>query len=150
VFDGRTVRVADDSIDLGFSYITLQHCHHDDALALTREAIRSVRPGGQVALNYRTWSAGDVVLWPTGKIVRGLWRVPGIGPVLAKQRWATRLGWQANRLSPSQVLGHVNHLIDDVCLVRSPKRKLFGVPGIAESTFEGVNPSHWWLIATVR
>jgi SAM-dependent methyltransferase len=150
VFDGRTLRVSDGSIDLGFSYITLQHCHHDDALALTHETIRAVRPGGQLALNYRTWSVGDVVLWPTGKIVRGLWRVPGIGPVLATQRWATRLGWQANRLSPTQVLGQVQHLLDDVRLVRSPKRKPFRVEGVAESTFEGVNPSHWWLIATVR
>jgi SAM-dependent methyltransferase len=150
VFDGRTVRVAEGSVDVAFSYITLQHCHHDDALALTNEVIRAVRPGGHVMLNYRTWSGNDVVLWPTGAVVRGLWRVPGVGGVLAKQRLATRLGWQANRLSPSQVLGEVQHHLADVRLVRSPKRKPFRIDGVAESTFEGVNPSHWWLVGTVR
>ncbi len=150
VFDGRTVRVAEGSVDVAFSYITLQHCHYDDALALTNEVIRAVRPGGHVVLNYRTWSGSDVALWPTGKIVRGLWRVPGIGGLVAKQRLATRLGWQANRLSPTQVLAEVQHHLADVRLVRSPKRKPFRVDGVAESTFEGVNQSHWWLVGTVR
>lgn len=149
VFDGRTVRVAQGSVDLAFSYITLQHCHHGDALALTNEVIRAVRPGGHVMLNYRTWSGSDAVLWPTGAMVRGLWRVPGVGGVLARKRLATRLGWQANRLSPSQVLGDVGHHLTDVRLVRSPKRKSFRVEGVTESTFEGVHPSHWWLVGTV-
>ncbi|MEQ1703592.1 MAG: class I SAM-dependent methyltransferase, partial [Ilumatobacteraceae bacterium] len=39
VADGRTLNMADDSVDLVFSYITLQHCHHDDGLALAREAV---------------------------------------------------------------------------------------------------------------
>lgn len=150
VFDGRTVLVPENSVDLAFSYITLQHCHHDDALALTLEAIRMARPGGHVVLNYRTWAAADVVLWPTGKLVRALWRVPVVGPWLTNRRFATRLGWQANRLSPQQVLAEVRPLLDEVRLVRSPQRAAFGVHGAAESTFEGVNPSHWWLVATVR
>jgi hypothetical protein len=36
VADGRTVPVDDGVADLTFSYITLQHCQHDDALALDR------------------------------------------------------------------------------------------------------------------
>jgi SAM-dependent methyltransferase len=82
VADGRTIALPDGTGDLAFSYITLQHCHRDDALALTAEALRVTRAGGHVALNYRTWTAGDVVLWPAGHVVRGLWRVPKFGPAL--------------------------------------------------------------------
>ncbi len=80
VADGRTIALPDDTTDVAFSYITFQHCHPDDALALTSEAIRVVRPGGHVVLNYRTWTGSDAVLWPAGKIVRALWRVPKLGP----------------------------------------------------------------------
>jgi SAM-dependent methyltransferase len=100
VDDGRTLLVADGAADLAFSYITLQHCHPDDAMALTREAVRITRPGGHVALNYRTWTGSDAVLWPIGKLVRASFRIPGIGPSLARQRVTARLGWQANRLAP--------------------------------------------------
>ena len=48
VADGRTLSIADDIADLTFSYITLQHCQHDDALALAREAVRVDAPGGHV------------------------------------------------------------------------------------------------------
>ena len=60
VADGRTLALPDDSADLVFSYITLQHCHHDDALALAREAVRVTKPGGHIALNFRTWVAQDI------------------------------------------------------------------------------------------
>jgi len=40
VADGRTIALPDGGADLAFSYITLQHCHRDDALALTAEAVR--------------------------------------------------------------------------------------------------------------
>jgi SAM-dependent methyltransferase len=150
VADGRTLALPDDSADLVFSYITLQHCHHDDGVALVREAVRVTRPGGHIALNFRTWVAQDVVLWPTGKVVRATWRLPRIGPVIAKRRLATRLGWQANRLSPVEVLDNVGADLDEMRIYRSPKRRAFKQPNTTEGTFEGVHPSHWWLVARVR
>jgi SAM-dependent methyltransferase len=150
VADGRTLAIAPGSADLAFSYITLQHCHPQDALALTREAVRVVRPGGHVALNFRTWTASDVLLWPIGKIVRALFRVPGIGPAVARQRVTARFGWQANRLAPRTVLREVAGSLTDICLVRAPKRAPFKVAlDITQSTFDGVHRSHWWLIGTV-
>jgi ubiquinone/menaquinone biosynthesis C-methylase UbiE len=149
VADGRTIAVADDRADMAFSYITFQHCHHDDAVALSEEAVRVVRSGGHVVLNYRTWTGSDVVLWPAGKIVRALWRVPKLGPFIAKRRSLARLGWQANRLRPNEVLQAIGPRINDVRIVRSPKRRAFSIPGTSEDTFEGVNASHWWLVATI-
>jgi SAM-dependent methyltransferase len=150
VADGRSIELADDTADMAFSYITFQHCHRDDALALTREAVRVVRPGGHVVLNYRTWTGRDAVLWPAGKIVRGLWRVPKLGPGLAKRRSIARLGWQANRLSPTEVMAAVGPGVTDVQIVRSPKRRSFAIPATSDRSFEGVHPSHWWLVATVN
>ena len=66
VGDGRTLRIDDDTADVAFSYITLQHCERDDALALVAEAVRVVRPGGQIALNFRSWSGFDPVVLPLG------------------------------------------------------------------------------------
>lgn len=114
------------------------------------EAVRVTRPGGHVALNYRTWTGSDTILWPVGKMVRASFKVPGIGGALARHRVTARFGWQANRLSPAKVLPELADRISDVRLVRSPKRSPFGVAGVEESTFEGVHRSHWWLIATVR
>lgn len=148
VADGRTLPVPDDAADLTFSYITLQHCQQDDAVALVREAVRVTRPGGSIALNMRTWVPRDVVLWPLGTLMRGLWRVPGAGNWLARRRFATRLGWQANRLSPSDVLPAVQGL-SDIRLFRSPSRRPFDRPDATDATFDGINRSHWWLVATV-
>lgn len=151
VFDGRTVLVDEGSADLVFSYITLQHCHREDALALTAEAVRAARPGGRIALNYRTWTPADAVLFPAGAVVRRLWRVPVLGRLLSRARLSTRLGWQANRLAPDAVVPAFADRLHDVRIVRSPRRKPFTVGVAAEqSTFEGVHPSHWWLVATVR
>jgi SAM-dependent methyltransferase len=150
VDDGRTLLIADDTADLTFSYITLQHCHPADAMALTREAIRVTRPGGHIALNYRTWTGSDAILWPVGKVVRASFRIPGLGAALARHRVTARFGWQANRLAPTAVLSDVAPLLDEVRLVRSTKRPAFGVPGVAEETYVGVHRSHWWLIGTVR
>lgn len=150
VFDGRTLRVPTDSADVVFSYITLQHCHPDDAVELTREAVRIARPGGWVALNFRMWSPPDAFIWPTGRVVRAAWQLPVVGPRLARQRSVTRLGWQASRLGPEQVLAAVGADLAEVRLFRSPKRRPFGVPGARDETFEGVHPSHWWLVASVR
>lgn len=150
VADGRTLGVPDDSADLAFSYITLQHCHRDDALALVNESIRVIRSGGHLALNFRTWTIGDAALWPAGKVVRSLWRVPKLGTAIAKHRSIARLGWQANRLSPAEVMAVVGTRLGDVHIVRSPKRHSFAVAGTADQAFEGVHRSHWWLVATVR
>jgi SAM-dependent methyltransferase len=149
VVDGHTLAVPDSSVDLTFSYITLQHCHHDDALALATEAVRVTRPGGHVALNFRTWTAGDTALWPAGKIVRGLWKLPKFGPAISQQRSVARLGWQANRLSPTQVMAVVGPTLTDVKIVRSPHRRSFAITGTEDASFEGVHRSHWWLVATV-
>ena len=86
VADGRSLDLPDDSADVAFSYITLQHCERDDALAFVAEAIRVVRPGGQIALNFRSWSGTDPFVLPAGAVIRGLFRVPGLGPALTRRR----------------------------------------------------------------
>ncbi len=149
VSDGRSLVVPDGTADLTFCYITLQHCHRDDALALVTEAVRVTRSGGHVALNFRTWTASDIALWPAGKIVRGLWRVPKLGSAIAKHRSVARLGWQANRLSPTDVMAVVGSRVNDVQIVRSPRRRSFAIPGTRDQSFEGVHRSHWWLVARV-
>jgi hypothetical protein len=103
-----------------------------------------------VVLNYRTWTGRDVVLWPAGKVVRALWRVPKLGPAISKRRSIARLGWQANRLSPTEVMAAVGSRLSDVQIVRSPKRRSFAIPGTSDTSFEGVHPSHWWLVGVVR
>ena len=150
VDDGRTLRLPDHTADLVFSYITLQHCHRDDALALTREAARVAKPGAHLALNFRTWVLADAVLWPAGKLIRASWRLPKLGPRIAKWRIAARLGWQANRLTPVEVLAALGGSVHEVRLFRSPRRRPFGLVGTVDRTFEGVHRSHWWLVATVR
>ena len=148
VADGRTLPVPARSADLTFSYITLQHCQREDALALVREAIGVTRPGGSIALNFRTWVPRDMFLWPLGKLMRTLWRVPGLGGWLARRRFATRLGWQANRLSPGEVLPEIGDL-GEVRLYRSPTRAAFGFVEAEDRVFDGINPSHWWLVGRV-
>ncbi len=150
VADGRTIALPDATADMAFSYITFQHCHHDDALALTAEAVRVVRGGGHVVLNYRTWTGNDALLWPAGKIVRALWRVPKLGPAISQRRSIARLGWQANRLSPTEVMAAIGPSVSDVQIVRSPKRRGFAIAGTSDQSFEGVHRSHWWLVATVN
>ena len=150
VADGRTLDLPDHSVDVVFSYITLQHCHHADALALTREAVRLAKPGGIVLLNYRTWVGKDVVLWPAGKVVRATFRIPLIGPKIAQTRLPARVGWQANRLSPSEVMKEVGHSLGDVQIFRSPARRPFDVEHTTDATFDGIDPSHWWLVARTR
>ncbi len=150
VVDGRTLGLPAQSTDMVFSYITLQHCHRDDALALAREAVRVTRHGGHIALNFRTWVPQDIVLWPAGKLVRASWRLPRVGKLIAQRRLPARLGWQANRLSPRDVLLAVGDSLSDVCIFHGPKRSGFGLPNTSDRTFEGVHRSHWWLVATVK
>ncbi len=148
VEDGRTLDQPPNSFDLAFSYITFQHCDVDDALDLTGEAVRVVRPGGKVVLNYRGHSPLDVVVLPVGKVARTLFRVPKLGTWLASHRFMARLGWQANRLSPDQVIGPLLPQLTDVQVWKNPTSKIAGY-GTESRTFEGINPHHWWLIATV-
>jgi ubiquinone/menaquinone biosynthesis C-methylase UbiE len=150
VGDGRTLALDDGSADLVFSYITLQHCHHDDALALAREAVRVAKPGGKICLNFRTWVPQDAVLWPAGKVTRATWRLPTVGPKIAQMRFAARLGWQANRLAPTEVWNAIGASVTDAAIFRSPKRRPFGVTGTRDDVFVGVHRSHWWLVATVK
>jgi SAM-dependent methyltransferase len=150
VADGRTLAIADNEADLAFSYITLQHCQRDDALSLVSEAARVTKPGGHIALNFRTWTGIDVLLWPLGKVTRALWRVPGFGPWLARRRLASRIGWQANRLSPDEVSRHLDALPQKFAsrvIYHSPDRALVPRSDAELRTFEGVHPSHWWLVA---
>ncbi len=84
VADGHTLDLPDNSADVVFSYITLQHCADDDALGLSREAVRVAKPGGKIALNYRTWVDADALLWPAGKVVRAGWKMPGVGKLLSR------------------------------------------------------------------
>jgi len=153
VANGKTLGRADKSVDMTFSYITLQHCQPQDALNLVSEAIRVTRSGGLIVLNFRTWVASDVVLVPLGIAVRRLWKMPVLGRRLARWRGSTRLGWQANRLKPDTVLQDFESQLRGIKIFHSVKRKL----AVAKSRDNSVqtiptnriNPSHWWLVAQV-
>lgn len=156
VADGKTLKLADDSVDIAFSYITLQHCDHDDALHLTREAVRVTRADGYIALNYRFNVSSDIFLRPLGLLVRQLWRVPVIGKRFSLWRWATRLGWQANRLWPDAVFEHLRATdgsspLYEVRVYHSPRRALkIREVSVTTSPLKRVNLSHWWLVAKVK
>ncbi len=149
VIDGHTLDLPSDSTDVTFSYITLQHCEVDDALALTSEAVRITRPGGRVVLNYRARGTQDIILIPLGAVVRAMFRIPKFGPWLSQRRWAARLGWQANRLQPDELIGPLSSLLTDIEIWRNPKSKISG-RGATEREFDGINRHHYWLIASVR
>ena len=151
VGDGRSLSVPDDAADVAFSYITLQHCDRDDAFALVDEALRVVKPGGQIALNFRSWSGTDPVVLPLGALIRALFRVPGLGPWLTRRRTPTRLAWQANRLDPHQVLATTRDRLREITIWRNPARngQLWGVNDAGTAYFDGINRNHWWLVARV-
>lgn len=148
VADGRTLALSTASADLAFSYITLQHCGADDALHLASEAVRVVRPGGKIALNFRAPAASDPFVLPMGALVRTTYRLPAVGSWMTRQRSLTRLAWQASRLDPIAVSRALGERVADVEVWKNPARKL-GVDGADVRTFEGINPHHWWLVATV-
>ena len=157
VADGSTLQLPDNCVDIVFSYITLQHCEKNDALSLTTEAMRVTRTGGTLLLNYRTWVQADAGLLPLGIAMRRLWRVPVVGKRLAVTRWSTRLGWQANRLSPDQVLAHIaahapsGKRISNVVVHHSAKTtRTVKTLGVTVKPMKRVNKSHWWLTATVE
>ncbi len=145
--DGRTLDLPDAGVDVAFSYITLQHCTDGDALALSAEAVRVTRSGGTVVLNYRGPAASDVMLIPAGALVRALYRVPKLGGFLSRKRSVTRLAWQVSRLRPERVLGHVGDRPTDVQIWTNPAGTLRTNAGTAHH-FDGINPRHWWLVAT--
>ena len=68
--------------------------------------------------------------------------------LLTQRRLAARLGWQANRLQPDELIGPLSPLLTDIEVWTHPKSKLKAY-GATMHTFEGVNPHHFWLIATV-
>jgi SAM-dependent methyltransferase len=134
----RTVHIADGS----------------DALRLTTEALRVVKPGGHIALNYRTWVPADVVLVPAGGVMRMLWRIPVAGQKLSQWRWSTRLGWQANRLDPRRVLALLqasNVQFDELVILHHPGRPQrsvsFNGNPVPQRDLDVANKSHWWLLA---
>lgn len=148
VADGHTLDVATDSADVAFSYITLQHCEVQDAMALAGEAVRVVKPGGKVVLNFRGPSGSDPVVIPAGALVRSLYRVPSAGDWLSRQRSVTRLAWQASRLHPNRVLVRLAPQLTDIEVWTNPRSRL-SANGASMRTFEGINQRHWWLVAAV-
>ncbi len=153
VINGRTLGLNDNSVDIAFSYITLQHCQPQDALELVSEAIRVTRSGGTIVLNFRTWVLSDILLVPLGVVMRSLWKISIIGPRLARWRWSTRFGWQANRLKPDTVLAKVAPQLTEIKVFHSKKRSLkvltTGKSAIKVIPTNRINPSHWWLVAQV-
>ena len=72
VADGRSLDVPDGAADLAFSYITLQHCDRDDALALDRtRRCGPSGPEGRSRSNFRSWSGTDPIVLPLGALMRG-------------------------------------------------------------------------------
>ena len=153
VANGKTLALNDNTVDFAFSYITLQHCQPNDALELVNQAIRVTRNGGTVVLNFRTWVLSDVLLVPLGIAMRSLWKVSIVGPRLARWRWSTRFGWQANRLKPDTVLAKVAPQLSNIKIFHSKKRTLkvltTGKNQIKVIPTNRINPSHWWLVAQV-
>ena len=153
VADGRTLDIETGSVDFAFSYITLQHCSSSDALSLVHEALRVTKSGGNIALNFRTWTMLDTALVPLGGLVRVLWRAPKAAKYMARVRSLTRLGWQANRLSPDDVLASIGTdligtRLRDVTVVHSPRRSVrVSAQGVHRRAVRRVHPSHWWLVA---
>ncbi len=149
VADGHTLDLPANSADIGFSYITFQHCDADDALELSSEAVRVVKPGGKIALNYRSKSGVDTIVLPLSKVMRSLFRIPGLGGFLSRQRVFARLGWQANRLQPDEIIGPLSPLLRDIEIWRNPASRTSGYNATARE-FDGINKHHYWIVATAR
>lgn len=153
VADGRTLALPTASVDFAFSYITLQHCSAPDAQSLVNEALRVTKSGGTIALNFRTWTAFDAVLVPLGGAVRMLWRTPKVAKYMARIRPLTRLGWQANRLTPDDVLSSmgldlIGSRMREVTVIHSPRARVkLSADGVRRVTVRRVHRSHWWLVA---
>ena len=147
MLDGRTLDVPDGVADLTFSYITLQHCSRSDALALVDEALRVLRPGGTVALNFRQRVWADVALLPLGKVVRALFSVPGLGPWLSQAPGGDPDGLAGQPARPAprprpdpRPGGRRRDLAQP-----SAAGPDLGRPRAELRYFESINPAHWWL-----
>jgi ubiquinone/menaquinone biosynthesis C-methylase UbiE len=152
VIDGRNLDLPTDSVDVAFSYITLQHCSRDDALHLAGEAIRVVRPGGTVMLNFRGPAGSDAFLVPAGRMVRSMYRMPTLGGWLSRQRSFTRLAWQVSRVHPDDVIATLGEQLREVQVWTNPGAHVAvsaHQADVEQRSFEGINRHHWWLIATV-
>ena len=101
VADGQTLDLPDDSTDVAFSYITLQHCDADDALDLTSEAVRITRAGRQDRPELsRPAAAPTSSCSRSGRSTRAAFRIPGFGTWLAQRRTAARLGLAGQPAEP--------------------------------------------------
>lgn len=149
VTDGKTLDLKPNAADISFSYITLQHCDPDDAFDLCAQAVRVVKPGGKIALNFRSRSRADTFVLPVGSLIRQLFRIPGIGGWLSQQRVLARLGWQANRLQPDEIIGPLAPLLRDIEVWRNPASRTSGMKARTRE-FEGINKHHYWIVATAR
>lgn len=88
--DGTLTGIPGSSVDLVFSYITLQHVPDAEAqLRYVAESVRVLRPGGRAALQVRAtgWSAraidwtGHLGHWLTGRrTLRAEWRGARVAP----------------------------------------------------------------------
>lgn len=149
VVDGHSLDLPPNTADIAFSYITMQHCDPDDALDLSAEAVRITKPGGKIVLNYRSRASFDTVVLPLSAVMRTLFKVPGLGGWLSRQRTFARLGWQANRLQPDEIIGPLAPLLRDVEVWRNPKSRVTGYKASIKE-FDGINKHHYWIIATAR
>ena len=111
--------------------------------------MRVTRPGGTIALNFRSRSVVDTALLPLATLVRGVFGLPVLGDRLSRHRLPTRLAWQVNRLDPHHVLGPVGAQLVDVKVWRNPSHSspVFGVGHAHLEYYDMVNPNHWWLVA---
>jgi ubiquinone/menaquinone biosynthesis C-methylase UbiE len=148
--DGRTLDLPDETADVAFSYITLQHCSRRDAVSLVNEAVRVLRPGGLLALNFRARSVSDTIVLPLGVLTRAAFNVPGLGSWLTRRRLPVRFAWQANRMDPHHVLQPISGRVERVTIWRNPSRTspMWGVGDAELRYYDVVNASHWWLVAT--
>lgn len=149
--DGRSLDLPDGRADVTFSYLTLQHCERDDALGLAAEAVRVTRPGGRVALNFRSHLPSDAAVLPLGGIARAVFAVPGVGTKLSRRRLPTRLAWQAARLDPHDVVPLVAGELEGVTLFRRQWRHRpawLADAGVRFAELPGIHAGHWWLVAT--
>ena len=100
-----------------------------------------MRPGGSVALNFRTRSDADVLLLPTGA------RIPAVCSATSGALWdpgrrntAPSPG-SRGRPTGSNPTPSVAEGLTDVTIWRHPRSNVFGT-GAATGTFEGINPHH--------
>ena len=82
--------------------------------------------------------------------MRAAFGLPRIGEWLSQQRMVTRLAWQVSRLDAATVLDTLDGRITDVTIWSIDGRADRVPERVPVAAFGGINPNHWWLIATVR